>query len=211
MTAGQYPLVLASGSPRRRELLQRLGLRLRISPANVEETPWPGESPATFALRLARAKATAIAEEGSDPILAADTVVVLGTRILGKPQDHREAGAMLRELAARSHVVMTATAVQWGSRRADDLCCARVFFQPLSDEVIEWYVATGEWTDKAGGYAVQGKGALLVDRVEGNVQGVVGLPLSRLPALFAKVGLHLRHMEGRLVLSPRGESPHPVR
>jgi septum formation protein len=211
MTSEGLPLVLASGSPRRRELLQRLGLRLRTSPAELEEAPGPGESPPAYAMRLARAKATAVARKCSDPILAADTVVVLGSKILGKPEDRHAADAMLRGLAARSHVVLTATAVQWGSRQAHDLCCARVHFRPLSEEILAWYLATGEWTDKAGGYAVQGKGALLVERVEGNVQGVVGLPLSRLPALLAKVGLRLRHLDGRLVLSPRAESPHPVR
>jgi septum formation protein len=201
MTRTPLTLVLASASPRRRELLQRLGLELEVAPAEVDETPLPEESPALHVQRMAWAKAHAVAaRRPGQPVLAADTVVVLGRRILGKPADRTEAAEMLRSLAGRAHLVLTAVVVLHGGREAAVLESSRVTFLPYDPVLHEWYLATGEGDDKAGAYAVQGKGALLVARVEGNVQAVVGLPLAPLPGLFRRVGLELQNGAGRLSL-----------
>jgi septum formation protein len=200
------PLILASASPRRRELIARLGLAVEIAPANVDEAPQPGEAPALCALRVARAKALHAAERFPEsPVLAADTIVVLGQRILGKPADRSQAAAMLRALSGRAHIVITALAARWRGREATHLEQARVVIAPLPGPLIDWYVATGEADDKAGAYAVQGRAAVFVDRVEGNVQAVVGLPLAPLRGLFARVGLDLRPAGERLVLTPSND------
>jgi septum formation protein len=197
-------LVLASASPRRHELLGRLGLETTIVAPDIDETPLPSESPPIHAARVAREKARAVAARHPEfPVLSADTVVVLGGRILGKPADRREAAAMLADLAGATHTVLTALALRWGEREAGHLEATRVTFVPYSKELFAWYVGTGEGDDKAGAYAVQGKGAVLVERVEGNVQAVMGLPLASLPALFARVGLELADDGGRLIISPR--------
>jgi len=196
-------LILASASPRRRELISRLGLAVEIAPADVDEAPRPGEPPALCALRVARAKALhASGRFQESPVLAADTIVVLGQRILGKPVDRFEAVAMLRALSGRSHTVITAMAARWQGREATHLEHARVVIAPLPGPLIDWYVATGEADDKAGAYAVQGRAAVFIDRVEGNVQAVVGLPLAPLRGLFARVGLDLKPAGERLVLTP---------
>jgi septum formation protein len=201
------PLVLASGSPRRRELLSRLGLELEVAPADIDETPLPGEAPSPHALRIARAKAEAAsARRPGAPVLAADTIVVLDGEILGKPRHRDQAREMLRRLSGRSHLVITAVAVRFAGREATVVEQARVTFRPVAEPLLDWYLATGEADDKAGAYAVQGRGALLVDRVEGNVQAVVGLPLAPLPDLFARVGLRLEPAGDRLLLSRRGGS-----
>lgn len=206
-------VILASASPRRRELLARLGLRLCVVPAQVDETPLPGEPPPVHALRVARAKLKAVAPRYPDwPVLAADTVVTLGTRVLGKPRHQREAREMLQALAGRPHLVLTAVAVGWRGRCATHLEVARVSFAPLDHHLLEWYVAGGEGADKAGSYALQGAAAAFIPRVEGNVQAIVGLPLAALPLLFARVGLALRRLpSGGLALSPRAGSPPPAR
>ena len=192
MTERPLTLVLASASPRRSELLGRLGLDVTVAVSHVDETPLAGEAPATYALRLALEKARAAARRHpGSPLLAADTVVALGDRIFGKPRDRAEAAAMLAELAGRTHAVVTAMAVLWREREATHVELARVTMVAPSAELRAWYLATGEGDDKAGAYAVQGKGALLIERVEGNVQAVVGLPLAPLPALLARVGLRL--------------------
>lgn len=200
MSESEVCLILASDSPRRRELLERLGLKVVVQPANVDESPYPDEIPAAYALRVAAAKLDAVNAGPEIAVVAADTVVILGDQILGKPKDRANARAMLRGLSGRTHQVITASVVRWGNREARDLATADVRFRPFSPEILEWYVNTAEWADKAGGYAVQGKGALLVERLEGNVQGVVGLPLASLPELFARVGLVLKHERDRLVL-----------
>ncbi len=198
------PLVLASASPRRHELLSRLGLEFVAFPADVDETPLPGESPARHALRVAKEKTGVVAACRPDHVvLGADTIVVLAGAILGKPKDRDVARRMLRSLRGRVHTVLTALAVSVGGREASGLAHARVTFAPFSDDLLEWYLATGEPADKAGAYAVQGRGAVLVERVEGNVETVVGLPLARLPRLFADVGLELTSLGDRLVLSRR--------
>lgn len=209
--ADELMLVLASSSPRRRELLARLGLEFTTVTPAVDETRQVGESPIVHVQRVARDKASSAVALGPHlPVLAADTSVVLGDEILGKPTDPEDAERMLRLLRGRAHTVLTATAVQWRERRASLLEAARVEFASFSDELLRWYLATGEWSDKAGAYAVQGKGALLVARVEGNVQAVVGLPLARLPDLLAAVGLRLQARENRLTLALAPLHPRPA-
>jgi septum formation protein len=204
MTQAALPLVLASGSPRRRELLARLGLEVTVAEPDVDETPLLGEPPPLHALRLAREKACAGAALHPElPSLGADTVVVLGEQIFGKPASRADAAAMLAELAGRTHVVLTALALRWGAREASHVESVLVTIVPHARELFEWYLATGEGDDKAGAYAVQGKGAALVERVEGNVQAVMGLPLAALPALFARVGLQFVAAGDRLLVTPR--------
>jgi septum formation protein len=204
MTRAALTLVLASASPRRRELVARLGLEVMVVPPDVDEARLPEEAPPVHALRVAVEKARAVAGLHPDlPVLAADTVVVLGKKVFGKPGNRAEAAEMLAELAGKTHTVLTGLALRWGDREASHLETASVTLVPYEEQLYGWYVTTGEVDDKAGAYAVQGKGALLVERVEGNVQAVIGLPLAVLPALFARVGLQLAAAHDRLVLSLR--------
>ncbi|MFQ5349575.1 MAG: Maf family protein [Thermoanaerobaculia bacterium] len=185
-------LVLASASPRRRELLAGLGLSPPVRPVDVDERPLDGEPAADCVLRLARSKAAAAAGRG-ELVLAADTLVVLDGRILGKPADPREAETMLGRLAGRDHLVQTGVAVHDGdsSAVAAGVETTRVFIAPLTASQIADYVATGEPLDKAGAYAIQGLGALFVERVDGNYSNVVGLPLPLTRRLFAELGFDL--------------------
>ena len=203
MTRRTVRLVLASGSPRRLELVGRLGLEAEVVAPGVDEAQLPGEPPPLHALRVARMKAAAVAASFPDrPVLAADTVVVLGGLVFGKPRDRADASRMLAELAGRSHAVLTALVLRFGAREACHLESATVTMVPFRRDLAEWYSATGEGDDKAGAYAVQGQGALLIERVEGNVEAVMGLPLAPLPALFAEAGLELLWDGGRLALAP---------
>lgn len=201
MSPERLPLVLASASPRRLELLRRLDLEVRVAPAAIDETPYPDEPPGLHVQRVALAKARTVASgHPGTPVLAADTVVVQGPRILGKPVDRADAALMLRSLAGRSHLVLTAVAVTYSGLEACHLESARVTFVPFDEELYRWYADTGEGDDKAGAYAVQGRGALLVERVEGNVQAVVGLPLAPLPDLLRRVGLRMVASGGALAI-----------
>jgi nucleoside triphosphate pyrophosphatase len=176
--------VLASGSPRRRELLGRLGLAFAVAVPHVDETPSPGERPVDLVRRLAVAKAAAVA---GDPVLAADTIVDVDGETLGKPGDADEARRMLRRLSGRSHRVHTAVAVRSGEQVEVDVVTTIVTFVALQPAVIEWYVATGEPLDKAGAYAVQGTGGVFVERIRGSVSNVVGLPLATVATLLERV------------------------
>ncbi|MGD1146363.1 MAG: Maf family nucleotide pyrophosphatase [Thermoanaerobaculaceae bacterium] len=208
MTVQPVRLVLGSGSPRRLELLGRLGLVVEVIAPGVDETQLPGESPPLHALRVARLKARWVSERFHDrPVLAADTVVALGEAVYGKPRNRAEAASMLAELAGRTHTVLTALVLHFMGREACHLEAAAVTMVPFRRELVEWYVATGEGDDKAGAYAVQGGGAILVERVEGNVEAVMGLPLAPLPALCAEVGLCLAREGDRLALSRRDGTP----
>jgi septum formation protein len=183
-------LVLASGSPRRRELLEGLGVRFTVRPVDLDESPLPDEDPRDYVLRLAIEKAAARVEPG-ELVLAADTTVVVDGEILGKPQDDEDARRMLRLLAGREHAVLTGIALN-GSGKAAEVDETLVRFAPLSEAEIDWYVATGEPRDKAGAYAIQGLGSLFVEGVEGSYSNVVGLPVPRMYRLFARLGYDLK-------------------
>lgn len=186
-----FPVVLASASPRRRELLEQLGLKLTIASPDVDETPLPGEAPVPYVQRLAIAKAHAVAAADDALVIAADTTVDLGGEILGKPVDADEARAMLRRLSARTHRVHTGVALRLGDRTVAETVTSLVTFTELSPELIEWYVGTGEPLDKAGAYAVQGAGGAFVRRVRGSVTNVIGLPLHTVVHLAANLGVSL--------------------
>jgi septum formation protein len=191
---GEAPeLVLASASPRRAALLARLGIHPVIRPAEIDETPRDGESATDLVARLAGAKAATSAARGTgnEAVLAADTVVVLDGRTLGKPFDRADAATMLRALSGRTHEVVTGLAVQCGGIAALDRVTTRVTFRRLSAAEVSWYVDTGEPDDKAGAYGLQGSGAVLVERIEGSDTNVVGLPLAETVSLLRDVGLDL--------------------
>jgi len=180
------PLVLASASPRRRALLEQLGIPLRIDPAHLDENVREGEPADQYVLRLARQKAEAVhARHPDDTVLAADTSVVLGGRILGKPATAEEALEMLRALSGRTHQVMTAVAIAGAGERC---VTTPVTFADVREAALRWYVSTGEPMDKAGGYAVQGIGGFLVERIDGSYSAVVGLPLVETLALLRDAG-----------------------
>jgi septum formation protein len=186
-------LVLASSSPRRRELLGALGLRFTVRAVDLDETPLAGEDPRDTVLRLARAKAAATAHPG-ELVLAADTDVVIDGELLGKPRDREDARRMLGKIAGREHTVLTGVALEepGRDRRAAEVASSRVRMASLSPAEVGWYVATGEPLDKAGSYAVQGLGALFVEEVHGNYTNVVGLPIPLVYRLFREMGYDLR-------------------
>jgi len=174
-------LVLASASPRRAELLKTAGFTFEVRPADVDETPRPAEPAATYVLRVARDKALAAAERvnGNDAwILAADTVVVVSGRILGKPTGPAEARRMLSMLSGVVHEVLTAVVVRHAGSETSEVVSTRVRFAALSAAEIDWYVESGEPDGKAGAYAIQGLGSRFVDWIEGSWSNVVGLPVA---------------------------------
>ena len=185
-------LVLASQSPRRRELLGQLGIPLEVRPAHADESVAPGERPRAYVLRVAREKARAVPGE---LVLAADTAVVLGDEVLGKPEGADDARRMLRALSGTEHEVLTAVVIRRASPapalELDAVVATRVRFAPLSPAAVEWYVSTGEPLDKAGAYAIQGAGGAFVLAVEGSVSNVVGLPLAETAALLRRAGFPL--------------------
>lgn len=183
-------LILASASPRRVELLAQLGLVPDlIRPAEIDEAPRPGEAVRAYALRMASEKAAAVEALPGEIVLAADTVVSAGRRILGKPADADEATAFLRLLSGRRHRVGTAVAVRHGGREALKLVESVVRFRPLSPADIAAYVASGEWMGKAGGYAIQGRAASFAPWIQGSFSGIVGLPLAETAAMLAAAGV----------------------
>lgn len=191
-------LILASGSPRRRDLLDGLGLAFRVRPVDVDETPRAGEGPRAYVRRLAEEKAAARVEPG-ELVLAADTSVILDGEILGKPSDEADARTMLGRLAGCEHLVLTGVALHDGAAGAAGADGARTHVEEsrvriasLTAEEIAWYVATGETMDKAGGYAVQGLGAMFVESVHGDYTNVVGLPLPATYRMFKAQGYDLR-------------------
>ena len=181
-------VVLASQSPRRRELLSLIGIAHEVRPANIDESYLPGEVPAGHAERLARSKAETIAAPDAVTI-GSDTIVVVDGDVLGKPRDAADAMRMLRRLSGRSHIVITGVAARWRGRTLSAAEEVVVTFRRLSDEDIRAYIATGEPMDKAGAYGIQGFGATIVERVEGDYFAVMGLPLNRLTQLLAELGL----------------------
>ena len=189
-------LYLASASPRRRELLAQIGVVHRVRPVDIDERQKPGEAPADYVERIAREKAATawrtLERDAPAAVLAADTAVVLGDRLLGKPADRKDGLAMLALLSGRTHQVMTAVALRDAGglfvRRNDSL----VTFRTLAPGEAEEYWATGEPADKAGGYAIQGRAAAFIERLEGSYSGVMGLPLFETAALLESRGLLAR-------------------
>jgi septum formation protein len=183
-------LVLASASPRRAELLRTAGFSFDVRPADVDETPWAGELPAAYALRVARDKALTAANADADSwILAADTVVVVGAETLGKPADRADARRMLAMLSGVVHEVLTAVVLRHGDRESSEVASTRVRFLQLSDAEIEWYVQSGEPEGKAGAYAIQGLGSRFVDSIEGSWSNVVGLPVATVYRMLGHAGV----------------------
>lgn len=182
--------VLASASPRRAELLAAAGFEFQVVAADVDETPLPGEPPREYALRVARTKAEHVVRHLGDGrvVLAADTVVVAGGRLMGKPADATDAASMLRALSGAVHEVHTAVVVRGRGHQLEDVVTTLVRFNPLTESEIEWYVATGETDGKAGAYAIQGRAARFIDRIDGSWSNVVGLPISTVYRLLSEAG-----------------------
>lgn len=181
-------VILASQSPRRRDLLTLVGIPHQVRPADIDERYLPGEEPRAHALRLASGKAQAVPDRDA-VVIGSDTIVVVDGDVLGKPRDDNDAARMLRRLSGRSHTVITAVAVAWQGRLATDAEEVDVSFHALSDADIAAYIATGEPMDKAGAYGIQGYGATIVSRVNGDYFAVMGLPLQRLVRLCRDLGL----------------------
>ena len=183
-------LVLASASPRRRELLTRAGIDFEADPADVDERSLPGESAEALVDRLARLKASATAQRHPDrPVLGADTVVVVDGDVLGKPADQGDAERMLRRLSGRQHEVLTGLALAWRGEMHSHLERTDVWIRDLGEAELAWYLASGEPMDKAGAYAIQGLASRFVTRVDGSYSNVVGLPVAAVVALLRRVGL----------------------
>jgi septum formation protein len=190
MTRSPLHFVLASQSPRRTELLHLIRLDHEVRPADVDETQRPREAPRAYAERLAREKVLACSRERPDAVvIGADTIVVVDGDVLGKPADAHAARAMLQRLSGRAHLVDTAVAVVRDGRLASGVEEVEVTFRSLSSEQIERYIETGEPLDKAGAYGIQGYGATIVERVNGDYFAVMGLPLGMLVSLLREVGL----------------------
>ena len=185
-------LILASASPRRRELLTYLGIPFEIAPADLDESLIPGEHASAYVERLARAKA-----RGDGLVLAADTSVVIDDEVLGKPGDDQSLGAtMLRRLSGRAHQVMTGIALSSPAGVTSRVVISQVHFRALSQAEIDWYVKTGEGADKAGGYALQGRAGAFITSIVGSPSNVIGLPLAETVELLRAAGLRLP-MDGR--------------
>ena len=183
-------VILASSSPRRRELLALVGIPHEVQPADIDETLRPRENPRRYAERLAREKASAVATRDPNLItIGADTIVVISRKILGKPADADQAGAMLRQLSGREHTVVTAIAVSRGKKLRSAVDEVRVRFRTLRADEIDAYIATGEPMDKAGAYGIQGYGATIVECINGDYFAVMGLSLVRLVGLLRDVGV----------------------
>jgi len=184
-------VVLASGSPRRQEMLERLGVEFEVVVPQVDERPIRSEDPSAYVERLARQKALAVADDDDTLIIAADTTVDLDGEILGKPLDVDDARRMLKRLSGRAHYVHTGVAVLRAGRLESGVDETRVQMTPITDHALEWYLSTGEPFDKAGAYALQGAASVFVSRVSGSVSNVIGLPLTLLVDLTRRLGVDL--------------------
>lgn len=188
-------IYLASASPRRQELLRQIGLEFHVVPSHIDEIQKPGEPPRDYVRRVAadkaRAVATVVLERGlaPHPVLGADTEVVMDGAVLGKPCDRAHARRMLAQLAGRSHEVLSALCLLLPERTVEAQSESRVTLAPMSTEQIERYVASGEADDKAGGYAIQGRAAVYIRRLEGSYSGVMGLPLYELHEAMERAGI----------------------
>ncbi len=188
-------MILASGSPRRRELLARIGVDVTVAPTDIDECVLEGEDPVSYVLRLAMDKAGAAPALPADLVIAADTTVDVDGRILGKPQDEADAREMLKMLSGRAHRVHTGLAIRHAGRTVADVATTLVKMVPITDELMEWYIGTSESIDKAGAYAIQGEAAVLIDGVQGSITNVIGLPMALLDRLLASVGLSIADLE----------------
>ncbi|MCC6772788.1 MAG: septum formation inhibitor Maf [Gemmatimonadaceae bacterium] len=183
-------VILASQSPRRRDLLHQIGIAHEVRPADIDESYLPHEAPPTHAERLAREKATALSSaDGSAVVIGADTIVVIDGAVLGKPGSAADAARMLTMLSGRTHWVYTAVAVARGDAVVSGVEGVEVTFRPLTPRQVDAYIATGEPMDKAGAYGIQGFGATLVERIHGDYFAVMGLALGRLVDLLRAVGV----------------------
>ncbi len=183
-------IILASASPRRRELLDQIHIAYRVYPLDIDETPLPDETPLAYVQRLAAEKsAAAVAQLGDSlPVLAADTAVVLDDVIMGKPKDRDDALAMLRQLSGKMHRVYSAVSLR-GQEHGEAVSITEVTFRPLTENEIEAYWHSGEPADKAGSYAIQGLGGVFVAAINGSFSGVVGLPLFETAELLSRQGI----------------------
>jgi septum formation protein len=193
MQGSSNPLIyLASASPRRSALLTQIGVAHDVRPVDIDEAVRPQEIPADYVLRLASTKADTLwkrlAETECLPVLGSDTTVALGNDVLGKPSNRAEGMAMLRRLSGRTHQVFTGVALRSSHGVESRLSVSDVLFRALNDEEIEAYWLTGEPADKAGGYAVQGRAAVFIERISGSYSGIVGLPLFETASLLATIG-----------------------
>ena len=193
-------IILASASPRRRELMGLYGVPFTVRAADIDETMDPGKPPFDEVARVSRCKALAVSREPEDVVVAADTIVVCGNQVLGKPRDEEDAARMLRLLSGSTHQVMTGCTVLRGSRAETFTQVTQLHFRPLSEGEIDAYVRSGEPMDKAGAYGIQGGGALFAEKMVGDYYNVMGLPVCRLWKI-------LRDMAPELLT--RGQQPSP--
>ena len=189
-------IILASASPRRKQLLEQLGWKFEIVAPRVDESILPKETPSQLVTRLARLKGEAVA--AANPyslVIASDTVVASeDDEIFGKPKDQGDAVRMLGELAGKTHHVFSGLALFWNGQRVEGCSKTCVVFRDLNDDDVDAYAASGEWRGKAGGYAIQGLGALLIERISGDYSTVVGLPLALLGQMMGQLGFSLGQM-----------------
>ena len=200
MTRSRPGLVLASASPRRTQLLFELGFLHEVRPANIDETPLPGEQPLAYVRRMAATKARAgvmALDSGQRAVLAADTIVLLDNQILGKPRDEADGLRMIDLLSGRTHQVATAVCLREGVRQSAACVVVDVQFRSVSLQEARAYWATGEPSDKAGGYGIQGVAAQFVSKIDGSYTGVIGLPLTETLALLGSLG-HTADPGGKL-------------
>ena len=184
-------VILASASPRRLALLQQIGIEATVCPADFDEVSGSAvqAEDVVFANAVGKCQAVVKIKGDSLPVIAADTVVVAEGVILGKPQNAEDAVEMLKQLSRKTHKVLTGIAVSYAGEMLAEVCETKVVFRDLTDEEIKNYVATGEPLDKAGAYGIQGKGAVLVEKIDGCYNNVVGLPLTRMQLILAKLGV----------------------
>ena len=190
-------MILASASPRRRDLLAEVGLDVEVVPSDIDESVRPGEPPVDYVRRLAVEKADAAPMSTGDLVIAADTTVDVDGQILGKPEDEADARRMLRMLSGRAHRVHTGVAVRYRGETTASVASTFVKLQPITDALLDWYIGTGEPMGKAGAYAIQGEAAVLVDGIQGSVTNVIGLPLALLDRLMAAHGVSLGNLAAR--------------
>ena len=185
-------LILASGSPRRKEFISYLGIEFDVEIPNIDESPLQGETPSELVLRLSRLKADFISQKHSDSVVvAADTVVCFNGMILGKPSSREDAINMIKMLQGQTHTVYTGVTVQKGNLKRSKVVSTEVTFDSMDDECIRNYVASGECDDKAGAYAIQGIASLFISQVKGSVSSVVGLPINEVVKYLREFGLEI--------------------